>query len=462
VPEYIDSHAHTNFDVFDEDRSEVYQRARDAGVRAIVEVGVGLEGSRAALRRAQGEAMVHAAAGLHPTDLDRFESEWPEFEELVRTRDVTAVGECGLDYYWMKAPKELQETAFRRQIHLARQMALPYIVHCRDAEEDLIAILSEERYQRGVAHCFSGTPEQAGSLLDLGLHLSFCGNVTFKKNSALQETARAVPLDRLLLETDSPFLSPQPRRGRRNEPAHVVHTAAFLAELKGVPLDDLARATSRNARRLLDLKEGAAGTIAYAIGRNLYINLTRLCTAHCYFCPREGPDRVAWGHDLALARDPTAREVLQAVGDPAPYDEIVFCGLGEPFIRLSTLLEVARALKERGARVRVNTNGHGNLIHGRDITPELKGLIDSVSISLNAQDDETYERDCPSTFGAGAWQGILDFARKAREQVTEVSFTVVDGAEGVDVEACGRIASEIGVSFRPRPLHDLKEDRSGT
>lgn len=461
MPEWIDTHAHTFFEAFDGDREAVFQRARDAGVSAIVEVGVGLDGSRKAVDLARRYDILRPAAGIHPTRASTFPRDWDEFEALVRDNDVVAIGECGLDYHWMESPKEHQAELFRRQIHLARQMALPYIVHCREAEEDLIAILGEEAYPRGIVHCFAGTPEQAERLVALGLAISFCGNVTYRKNTVMQKSARAVPLDRLMVETDAPFLAPEGQRGRRNEPAFVARTGEFLAGLHGVGVEEFARRTTLNARRFFDLKPAAPGTIAYTIGENRYVNVTRLCTAHCYFCPREGPDRVAWGHNLALERDPGPAEILEAVGDVSPYREVVFCGLGEPMIRLRTVVEVGRALKARGARTRLNTNGHGNLIHGRDVTPELRGAIDCISISLNAQDAETYNRACPSTFGLRAFDGILDFARCARRQIPEVVFTVVAGAEGVDVEACRRIAEECGVGFRSRPLDDLKEDRRG-
>lgn len=462
MAELIDTHAHTNFDAFDADRAEVYARAKAAGVVAIVEVGVGLEGARGALKRAASEDFVYAAGGLHPTGLDTFEQDWPELERLIRTEDFAAVGECGLDYHWMKAPKERQEEAFRRQIRLARQMAMPYIVHCREAESDVLRIVREEGYPRGVVHCFGGTRAEAEEFLSLGLRVTFCGNATYKNAEKLRDAARAVPLDRLMLETDAPFLPPQSRRGKRNEPALVAETAAFLAGLHGVTVDELAQATTRNARLFFDLKPKRLGTIAYRIGDALYINLTRLCTAHCYFCPREGDDRIAWGHDLALSRDPSPREVLQAVGDPKPCREIVYCGLGEPLIRLDTLLETARALKARGARIRINTNGHGNLIHGSDITPRLEGVVDAVSISLNYHDAALYGKHCPSTFGAAAFQGILDFARTAKAHVPQVTFTVVEGAEDVDVEKCRAVAARCGVGFRARPLDDLKDSAGRT
>jgi TatD DNase family protein len=153
----------------------------------------------------------------------------------------------------MTAPKEIQEESFRRQILLARDVRLPFIVHCREADEDVIRILGECGYTRGVVHCFGGTAEQATALVELGMHVSFCGNVTYKKNDAMRAAAKAVPLERLLLETDSPFLAPGKRRGKRNEPAFVVATAAFLASLKDVSVERLVERTTRNARELFGL-----------------------------------------------------------------------------------------------------------------------------------------------------------------------------------------------------------------
>jgi len=246
--ELIDTHAHTNFDAYDADRAEMYARAKAAGVAAIVEIGVGLEGARGAAKRAASEDFVHAAGGLHPTGLEAFERDWPEFERLVRGGGFVAVGECGLDYHWMKAPKATQEEAFRRQIRLARDMALPYVVHCRKAEADVLRIVRAEGYPRGVVHCFGGTRAEAEEFLALGLSVTFCGNVTYKNAEKLREAARSVPLTKLMLETDSPFLPPASRRGKRNEPAFVAETAAFLAGLHGVPVEELAATTTRNAR----------------------------------------------------------------------------------------------------------------------------------------------------------------------------------------------------------------------
>ena len=216
-------------------------------------MGVGLEGSKKALARAAATDFVHAATGMHPTDLDRFEDQWPEFEALVRGGGMCALGECGLDYHWMTVPPEPQEEAFRRQLALAQELALPYIVHCRKADDDLIRILGDVGYTHGVVHCFGGDATQASALVELGMHLSFCGNVTYKKNDSIREAAQAVPVERLLLETDSPFLAPGKRRGKRCEPAFVTETAAFLAELKQVSLEELAAHATANTKELFRL-----------------------------------------------------------------------------------------------------------------------------------------------------------------------------------------------------------------
>ena len=153
----------------------------------------------------------------------------------------------------MKSEKDVQEEAFRRQLDLARDLELPYIIHCRDADDDLVTILTDHGYAHGVVHCFGGTPDHARALLDLGMHLSFCGNITYKSAESLREAARVVPVDRLLLETDCPFLAPKPKRGKRNEPAFVAHTARFIAELKGVSFEELTETATHTTRELFSL-----------------------------------------------------------------------------------------------------------------------------------------------------------------------------------------------------------------
>lgn len=192
-------------------------------------------------------------------------------------------------------------------------------------------------------------------------------------------------------------------------------------------------------------------TLSYVLHGNCYLNITYHCTLRCAFCPKYNGTWEVQNYDLRLAREPEAEEVLSAIGDPTPYHEIVFCGLGEPTNRLDTLLAVAKAMKAQGKRIRVNTDGLANLVHGRDVTPDLAAVVDAVSISLNAQDEATYIRHTRPKV-ASAFQAVLAFARLAREHGIEVTLTAIDGLEGVDIEACRRIAEGLGVDFRRRVL----------
>ncbi len=193
--------------------------------------------------------------------------------------------------------------------------------------------------------------------------------------------------------------------------------------------------------------------IAYELHGNCYLNITDHCTLRCAFCPKFNKTFEVQGYDLRLKFEPSVDEILAAVGDPSRYKEIVFCGLGEPTLRLDVLLQVARQLKQQGAKIRLNSDGLASLVHGRDVAPELAGLVDALSISMNAQNEAVYNRHCrPKKEYPGAYQAMLEFASKAKAFVPSVTLTAIDGLDGVDVEACGKIASELGVQFRGRKL----------
>lgn len=194
-------------------------------------------------------------------------------------------------------------------------------------------------------------------------------------------------------------------------------------------------------------------TVAYQIGNSLYLNITNRCTNRCDFCIRYKTKLFNSRHQLWLRSEPTAQEVIKAIGDPSRYDEVVFCGYGEPTIRIDAVKEIAAWLKSRGKRVRLDTNGQGNLINKRDILPELKELIDAVSISLNAQDSTTYEKLCHSDFGKASFDAIIEFAKEAKKYIPDVELTIV-GVPGVDVKKTRQIADEIGVSFRVRTYYE--------
>jgi len=194
--------------------------------------------------------------------------------------------------------------------------------------------------------------------------------------------------------------------------------------------------------------------IAYALHGNCYLNITSRCTLRCRFCPKHNRNWEVQSYDLSLHHEPTVAEVLAAIGDVTRYQEIVFCGLGEPTQRLDVLLEVARAVKQQGARVRVNTDGLANLIHGRDVTPELARYVDSVSVSLNAQNAEVYERHTHPK-QTGTYPAMLAFIRCAKAAGMEVTATAIDGLDGVDIEACRQLAASLGVAFRRRVLDEV-------
>ena len=254
--ELIDSHCHLDGSQFDSDRDQVIARARDAGVQAMVAIGTG-DGPpdlEAGIRLADAYPFVYATVGVHPHDASKADEEtWNEMTALLANPKVVALGEIGLDYHYNFSPPDVQRSTFVRQLEIARDAGKPVIIHTREAWDDTASILAEHWAPTGlggIMHCFSGGPREAEESLGFGFHISFSGIVTYPKAVGVQEAARLTPLDRLLVETDAPYLAPVPFRGKRNEPAHVVHTARCLAALKEIPFEDVAVATTRNWRRL--------------------------------------------------------------------------------------------------------------------------------------------------------------------------------------------------------------------
>ena len=250
----IDTHAHLDQDEFAEDRRQVIQAAVDAGVVITLAVGIGAESSEASVDLAAEHDSIFAAVGIQPNYCaEAQEGDWQRVVALLEQPKVVAIGETGLDRHWDYTPLDVQQDYFDRHLRLAQETELPFIVHTRESEQDVLSMLRDARRRsplRGVMHSFVGEQDVAAECLELGLYISFAGMVTFKKSTALREVARSIPEDRILVETDSPYLSPHPLRGRRNQPAHVRHTAECLAEVRGIGLDEFAKLTTANARRL--------------------------------------------------------------------------------------------------------------------------------------------------------------------------------------------------------------------
>lgn len=255
----FDSHAHVMFESFDGDRKAVEQRAQQAGVRGWLEVGTDMAQSRRAIQLAEQNPAIWAAVGVHPSDIEQLTApDWVQIEKLLDHPRVVAVGEVGLDYHH-DHDKAKQQKALRRFIDLAHQKDLPIVFHVRNGKENAHAdLLDFLRHQaqpvKGVIHTYSGTWEQAEAYLVLGLYLSFSGVVTFKNGREVAAVAKAMPRNRLLIETDCPFLAPEPYRGKRNEPAYVALVAQKVAELRGLTLEEVGRVTDDNARSLFNLK----------------------------------------------------------------------------------------------------------------------------------------------------------------------------------------------------------------
>ena len=455
----IDTHAHIDVADYDEDREAVIERARENGVQYMVNIGCDVESSYRSMELAEQYDFIYATAGIHPHDVKSINADtYSHLRQLLLHPKVIALGEIGLDYFKNYSPQDEQRTHFRQQIQLAREMNKPIIIHSRDAKEDIIAILSEfypkdPTAHSGIFHCFSGDQELADKALEMGFYISFSGSVTFKKAEDLREVAKTVPADRLFTETDCPYLTPVPHRGKCFEPAYVNFTAEKLAELRGLKIEDVQRTMSLNFFNLFGIGENAkTGTVSYKIRNSLYLNLTQRCTADCVFCTRLTKP-VVQGYNLALKREPTAKEVWESIDNVKNYDEIVFCGFGEPTLRLSVIKEVAQKIKENGGRVRLNTNGHGNVINKRNILPELSGLVDEISVSLNTDNSESYDEICQPLpmFRNGIYDKIKEFIVEAKKYIPEVQASIVTHQKNVDEVQCENIINkEFGVKYRAR------------
>lgn len=454
----IDTHAHLDMPQYDEDRDAVIQRARDRGVEYILNVGCDLESSCQSVELSERYDFIYAAAGIHPHDVKGIDdSTYEALKQLHAHPKVVAFGEIGLDYFKNHSPQDTQRRRFKEQVELALELGKPIIVHNRDAKEDMIAILSEyyplAGKPSGIFHCFSGDRELAERALEMGFYISFAGPLTFKNAKGLREVAQNIPADRLFVETDSPFLTPTPYRGKRNEPAYVNHTAEKMAEIRGLNIKDVERTMALNFFELFGVGRAAkSGALSYRIRNSLYLNLTQRCTNACVFCTRITRP-VVQGYDLKLGREPTAQELWESIDDVSHYDEIVFCGFGEPTLRLDVIKEVAGKIKAAGGKVRLNTNGHGNVINKRNILPELAGLVDAVSVSLNADTSEAYDEICKPlpSLKNGIYDQVKTFIEEAKKHIPEVQATIVTRQQGVNESQCEEIArKEFGVHYRPR------------
>ncbi|WP_078593266.1 TatD family hydrolase [Evansella clarkii] len=252
----FDTHVHLNADQFEEDIEQVIERANEAGVSKMTVVGFDEKTINKAMELTEKYDFIYAAVGWHPVDAIDLNQEYLNWiRDLASHPKVVAIGETGLDYHWDKSPKEAQKDAFRKQIQLAKEVKLPLIIHNRNADEDVVKILKEEKAEEtgGIMHCFGGSIEIARACMDMNFYISFGGPVTFKNAKETKETAKEIPLERMLIETDAPYLAPHPYRGKRNEPAYVKLVAEEIARLKELDYEEVAHQTTKNAEKLFGI-----------------------------------------------------------------------------------------------------------------------------------------------------------------------------------------------------------------
>jgi TatD DNase family protein len=470
---FVDTHAHLFYQDYHNDLDDVVKRAQDAGVEYIINLGTDLETSRQVIELAEKYEMMYACVGFHPHEAKKAgEQSLQEIEKLSHHPKVVAIGEIGLDYHYDFSPQEKQREVFFQQIEIAKRRNLPIVIHSRESEEDVLRIVEGklkqdgtwradlvreyDRYPspKGVFHCFPGDSKMAWKVIEWGFYISIPGFVTFgnkpNRPNSMVEVVSNVSAEHILLETDSPYLTPAPYRGKRNEPSYIPFIASKIAELQHLSVEDIARASSFGAHKLFGIGKYPEPVIAYKLRNSLYLNITIRCNADCVFCDRKG-EAIIKGHNLKIEKEPTTQEVIEAIGDPKKYEEIVFCGFGEPTIRLDVVKEVSSWVKEQGGKVRLNTDGHGNVINHRNIVPELVGRVDSISISLNSTDPKQYG-ELMRIDGEKYFHAMVDFAKECVKHNLDVTMTIVN-LPIVD-EATSRefVEKEIGAKFKHRPF----------
>ncbi|OMH40152.1 TatD family hydrolase [Desulfurobacterium indicum] len=450
----IDTHAHLHFPQFDKDREEVIKECEQK-LAAVVTVGCNIDDSINAVNLARKHHFIYASAGIHPHDASNYSLDIKDkLREILSDDKVVAVGEAGLDFYRNLSPKEKQEEIFRLQIELSREIGKPIIIHTREASHEMSEFIKKEMEGvKGIIHCFNGDTELLETALKNGFFISYAGPVTYPKNEALRETLKKVPSSRLLVETDSPYLSPQKKRGKRNQPTYVAYTVKTIADYLDLNFTDVDRITTVNAKRIFGLpmtKEESEPKLVYKVRNNLYINLTTKCPCNCVFCFR-GKENYVLGYNLKLDREPIAEEYMYRIKNPGIYDEIVFCGYGEPFERFDTLIKVAKWAKKMGAKkIRVNTNGLVYLITGREnVLDEFKAVVDTFNVSLNASNPEEYYKVVRPSFGNGSFESVIKFIIDAKEKGFNVIISAVN-IEGFNKEAFKSLARKLDVDYRIR------------
>lgn len=427
--------------------------AEKAGITHVMIPSVDLPTAIKAVKIAH-KAGYRSASAFHPEHLPGkgWEDEWRRLLKTFISPETAAVGETGLDHHHMTHPEGVQIEWFHRHIELAESIGYPLIVHSRKAEEAVLSELPRSPSVPVVLHCWNGGRKETEEAVSRGFYIGVGGPVTYKGNNELRNTLSRVPDHLLLAETDSPFLPPEPFRGRRNEPAYTRFVIEAIRELKGgdLSIEGMSFVLWENAMRAFLLHPlNRRADIVYRYGDSVYLNLTSRCNNRCRFCIRRHADGVG-GHFLRHPSDPPESLVLSTIR-ALPLDgfnEIVICGFGEPTLRSDLVVKCCRELATTGSRIRLNTNGLCTSFMDDNSVEQLLALVNSVSISLNASGEAEYMRICDPAVG-NAWEHLLRFIRMAKASGVETAVSAVKGS-GADIHRTRALAERLGVPFKVR------------
>ena len=413
----IDSHCHLNLDHFEDDRDAAIARAVTDGVAAFMNIGYDRQSLRETLSLLEQYPFMYGAAGVHPHDAAAYD---PTLDAEVRAAlehpRMVAVGEIGLDFYRDIAPRETQQDVFRKMIALSREKHKPIVIHCRDAFNEVIeTLINEGGTYRGIFHAFSAGEAEAGSIFQLGFHVGIGGVVTYK-NARLAETVARLPIERIVIETDAPYLTPHPWRGKRNEPSFVTHVLRTIARVKDMSVAEVDRITTENYLQAMGLEAGALPAPVYKIEDTLYI--------HCAAAQPADMDAVA----------------------PEAVEEAVLTGLVDPLENMEHTLSLAAHARERGWHVRLHTPGLANHAAGRDVTKELVGVVDEVVVALFGVNARLHDELAYPALGNEGWELMRDFVRCSVASGLETVCEFI-ATPGFEPEPCREFAKQLGAHY---------------
>jgi TatD DNase family protein len=452
----IDSHTHLDHPSYQEDIEEVLARAVEDGVSAVVNVGYDRESARATTAFVQRYPFFFGVLGTHPHDAVKHDLQYEvELKALLDRPGMIGVGEIGLDYHYDHSPRDIQRKVFRRMLWMARLKDKPIVIHCREAERDVLDMLVSERMEfRGIFHAFSHDASVAARAADLGLHLGIGGVATFAK-SGLADILRTIPLDRVVLETDCPYLTPHPFRGKRNEPALVGLVVDALARLHGMSPETVIRQTTENFLLAMRVEKKSLPAPVYKIGNRVYIQIS----------PDRDPAaladravRAASGGGGRDGEETGLRVVKTGIdGDDGGGDaveEAVICGLREPLESIDHVRAIGRRLRSAGIRVRVFTGRRGHVGVGKDAVDALRGFVDRLSVRMNGPTAAQHERVANTGLGDAAFGSLVELARLAVAAGLETECVFV-AAPKTKLEPCLELANSLGAGCVVRKLRSL-------